>query len=149
MKSDFVQLTFALVVLLVGAAAEELLPAVSGVGFPVLLAALPFAARRSVPLMLVLAVLFGAMEDALAALPFATSIGYFVLVAFLARGLSSAASTAALAYPAYQLWLWLWVPGLGGSVFVRTALAFPMGALTVFAADFAIARMERGFAIDE
>ena len=54
MKSDIVQLVFALLVLAFGGALEELLPHFVGVGFPILLMSALFVAprRRAIPAIL-------------------------------------------------------------------------------------------------
>ena len=69
MKNDLVQFAAFLLVLIVGAAAEDLLPHFLGVGFPLLLAALLVLAPRLKPMNLIaFAIAAGAMEDALAVL---------------------------------------------------------------------------------
>ena len=82
MKTEVVQFVFAALVLVFGGAAEELLPKVLGVGFPVLLSAtLLVSARASAPAALLFALAAGALEDALCGLPAATGIGFFTLAA--------------------------------------------------------------------
>ena len=150
MKSDVVQLAFVLIVLSVGAGAEELLPKFLGVGFPVLLTAAQYAAtRRTAVLALLFAGTAGAVEDALSSLPFAMSASYFVGVAALARWSRLPRAAMALTYPLYQFWLWLWVPDLCGSVFIRMLAAVPAGLVTAVAGVALLAWGERGAAIDE
>lgn len=149
MRNDFLSLLFAVVVLCIGAGAEEMLPKLLGVGVPALLAsALVMSARRPVEAVL-FAIAAGAMEDALSSLPPMTSASFFLMAAGLVRrsGLSRAA--AILAYPAYQVWLAAWTGGLGGSVFGRALVALPLGAATVFAAEWLILLAERRAAIGE
>ena len=86
MKSNVVQLVLALMALVLGGAAEELLPKVAGIGFPVLLAAaLFFAVRRGTAEAVVFALAAGALEDALSALPPGTSPVFFLAAIALAR----------------------------------------------------------------
>ena len=46
MKSDIVQIVLALLVLVIGGSAEDILPKIAGVGFPVLMSATVFIASR-------------------------------------------------------------------------------------------------------
>ena len=140
---------YAALVLVFGGAAEELLPKVLGVGFPVLLAAALFlSARRSLPSALLFAVAAGALEDALCGLPAVTSIGFFTLAALACRLPWTSWTGAALAFPLYQAWLWLWLPALNGSIFNRLLLAFPFGAVTAVATGFVLVWLERKAVID-
>ena len=149
MRNSFLQLVFGALVLMLGSAAEELLPKVLGVGFPVLLVAVQFCAvRRSLPVALIFAVAAGAAEDALSSLPAMTSVSYFAGTALLMRWADLPRVATLLTYPAYQLWLRLWVPGLGGGVFNRTLAALPAGVVTAFAVVWALAAAERKGAID-
>ena len=87
MKTDFIKLVLALIVLVIGGAAEEILPKVAGVGWPVLMASsLFFAMRRGVPEMVMFAIAAGAFEDALCSLPAATSSSFFLAAAALIKG---------------------------------------------------------------
>ena len=150
MKSDVVQLVLALLALVTGAALEELLPKALGVGFPLLLAAAVYAgARRRAAFALAFAAAAGAAEDALSALPLATSVSFFPLAAVAAMRLGRAVPVALVAYPCYQLWLWVWLADLNGSVFLRVLASVPVMALTAWAAFAALARAERGAAADD
>lgn len=149
MKNEIVHFAFAAIVLIFGGAAEEILPKVLGVGFPVLLsAALVMAARRSAFEALLFTVAAGALEDALSGLPAATSIGFFMLVALAGRIPWVALPGMILAFPLYQLWLWLWMPALNGSIFNRLLLAFPFGGVTVLATAAVMIWLERKAVLD-
>lgn len=148
--NSVLQFCFSLAVLVLGAAAEELVPKVLGVGFPVLLTAVPFmAVRGSGPSALAFAVIAGAMEDALAALPPMTSSSYFLAVALLARYLGSTRVLLAFAYPVYQVWLAVWFADIGGGVFGRVLLACPVGWVAAFAVTAALFLFHRKAAVDE
>ena len=138
-------------VLVFGGAAEELLPRFLGVGFPVLLAASQwFAVRRCgaiQPLLFALAA--GAMEDALSSLPAMTGSGFFVLWAAAVRWVRLPRGAMLLAYPIFQVWLYLWVAGLQGGIFNRLLLALPLGLATEFAAGAALVWVAGKAAIDE
>ena len=91
MISRAVQFVLAVLVLVSGAAFEEMLPRAFGVGVPVLLAAvLSLSARQVGPFALAFAVVAGAVEDALSALPPMTSVSYFLAAALLLRRFGSA-----------------------------------------------------------
>ena len=67
MRNSLLQLVFGLLLLVLGAGAEDLLPRVFGVGFPVLLVLAQLVARRGAPVAFsVFAMAAGAMADALA-----------------------------------------------------------------------------------
>lgn len=133
MKSDFVLMALGFFTLAIGGAAEEMLPKILGVGFPVLLtAALFHAPRRSVAAMAFFVVAAGAVEDAISGLPLFTSIAFFALAASAVRWLGQAPATAALAFPVYQIWLWMWCSKLEGGLFTRLLVALPVGAFAQF-----------------
>ena len=145
-----VQFVLYVLVLVSGAAFEEVLPRVFGVGVPVLLmSALFFSARRSGPSALAFAVVAGAVEDALSALPPMTSVSYFLAAALLLRRLGSAWFVSAAAYAGYQVWLSVWVISIGGDVFKRVLLACPVGLVTAFVVGIALAFLCRKAAADE
>ena len=78
MGNSLLQFVFALGVLCLGGAAEDMLPKVAGVGFPVLLSAvLVMATRRPIVPAVLFAVAAGACEDALSSLPLMTSPSTF------------------------------------------------------------------------
>ena len=149
MRNDFLSLLFAVVVLFVGAGAEEMLPKFLGVGVPALLAAsLVMSVRRPVEAVL-FAIAAGAVEDALSSLPAMTSVSFFLSAVGLVRRAPLPKVAAILVYPAYQVWLAAWTGGVGGSVFGRALVALPLGAATVFAAEWLILLAERRAAIGE
>ena len=150
MKTEIVQIVSAALVLVFGGAAEELLPKVLGVGFPVLLSsALLVSIRRPALPALVFAVAAGALEDALCGLPAATGVGFFTLAAVACRVPILQLRALGLGYPLFQAWLWLWLPALNGSVFTRLLLSLPIGALTAGATGLALAWLERKAVLDE
>ena len=145
-----VQFVLYALVLVSGAAFEELLPRVFGVGVPVLLmSALVLSVRRTGPSAFAFAVVAGAVEDILSALPPMTSVSYFLAVALLLRRLGSAWFVPAAAYAGYQVWLSIWVTSIGGDVFKRVLLACPVGLVTAFAVGVALAWLYRKAAADE
>ena len=133
-----VQFVLSVLVLVSGAALEEMLPRVFGVGVPVLLATVLFLSVRPVgSSALAVAVVAGAMEDALSALPPMTSVSYFLAAALLLRRFGSAWFVPAVAYAGYQVWLSVWVSSIGGDVFKRVLLACPVALVTAFVVDAA------------
>lgn len=145
-----VQFVLCALVLVSGAALEEVLPRVFGVGVPVLLmSALFFSVRQPGPSMLAVAVVAGAVEDVLSSLPPMTSVSYFLAVALLLRRLGSAWFVPAAVYAGYQVWLSVWVISIGGDVFKRVLLACPVGLATAFAVEAVLAWLCRKAAADE
>ena len=145
-----VQFALYALVLVSGAAFEEMIPRVFGVGVPVLLmSALFFSVGRTGSSALAFAVVAGAVEDALSALPPMTSVSYFLAAALLLRRLGSAWFVPAAAYAAYQVWLSVWVVSIGGDVFKRVLLACPVGLATAFAVEVTLAWLCRKAAADE
>ena len=150
MIGNVVQFVLAVLVLVSGAALEEMLPRVFGTGVPVLLAAVLFlSARQAGPSALAFAVVAGAVEDALSALPPMTSVSYFLAAALLLRRFGSAWFVPAVAYAGYQVWLSVWVVRIGGDIFNRVLLACPVGLVTAFAVHVALAWLYRKAAADE
>lgn len=150
MKSEIVQLAIALLVLVFGGAAEELLPKFPGVGFPLLLMASIFmATRRGIWQMFMFAAAAGAVEDSLSSLPWATSISFFCMAAAFARSTESEWSAYAFAYPLYQFWVRMWSANLAGGVFSRFLLAIPVGLATAFCVRCALRWLDRKGAVDE
>lgn len=145
-----VQFVLAVLVLVSGAALEEMLPRVFGVGVPVLLMAVLFlSVRQAGPSALAFAVVAGAVEDALSSLPPMTSVSWFVAAALLLRRFGSAWFVPALTYAGYQVWLSIWVASIGGDVFKRVLLACPVGLMTAFVFDAVLAWVFRKAAADE
>ena len=150
MIGSVVQIVLFVLVLVSGAALEEILPRVFGVGVPVLLMSVAFlSVRWAGPSALAFAVVAGAVEDVLSALPPMTSVSYFLAVALLLRRLGSAWFVPAVAYAGYQVWLSVWVVSIGGDVFKRVLLACPVGLVTAFAVEVALAWLCRKAAADE
>ena len=145
-----VQFVLCALVLVSGAALEEVLPRVFGVGVPVLLMSVAFlSVRRAGPSALAFAVVAGAVEDTLSSLPPMTSVSYFLAVALLLRRLGSAWFVPAIVYAGYQIWLSVWVIHIGGDVFKRVLLACPVGLVTAFAVGVALAWLCGKAAADE
>ena len=139
MIGSVVQIVLCVLVLVSGAALEELLPRVFGVGVPVLLMSVAFlSVRRAGPSALAFAVVAGAVEDALSALPPMTGVSYFLAVALLLSRLGSAWFVPAGAHAGYQVWLSVWVVRIGGDVFGRVLLAGPIGLVTAYVVDRAL-----------
>lgn len=150
MPSDVFQLIVAVLALVAGAASEELLPKLAGVGFPVLLTSVQFfAVRATLPLAVLFALAAGAAEDALSGLPPMTSASYFLVVAALVRWSETPRMATAVTYPCYQVWLSVWMAGLGGGVFMRILAAVPLGLATAVAVSLAMAWTWRKAAVDE
>lgn len=150
MKNNAVRLVFVVVTLILGAAAEELLPKLLDVGFPVLLAAAVFfAPRRSVAIPVLFALAAGGAEDALSSLPYFTSATYFLLAAAVIHLTGLPYVIAPFVYPVYQLWLCLWATDLSGSVFTRFLVAFPVGVVTIAAVAGLLGQAGRKAAFDE
>ena len=145
-----VQFVLCALVLVSGAALEEVLPRVFGVGVPVLLMSVTFlSVCRIGPSALAFAVVAGAVEDVLSALPPMTSVSYFLAMALFLRRLGSAWFVPAVVYAGYQIWLSVWVISIGSDVFKRVLLACPVGLVTAFAVEVALAWLCRKAAADE
>jgi len=141
---------FAIMVLVIGAGAEELLPKFAGVGFPVLFAAVPFLAMRySTVAVLGFAVAAGAMEESISSLPPMAGVVYFVAVALLSQWSRLSWVAAAFAYPCYQLWLAIWVSDLGSGIFTRFIASVPIGVMTAMIVAVVLGFVERKAAMDE
>ena len=145
-----VQFVLCALVLVSGAALEEVLPRVFGVGVPVLLMSVAFLSVRGTgSSALAFAVVAGAVEDTLSSLPPMTGVSYFLAVALLLRRLGSAWFVPAVVYAGYQIWLSVWVIHIGGDVFKRVLLACPVGLVTAFAVEVALAWLCGKAAADE
>ena len=151
MKKELASLAIAFFALAFCGAAEELCPKAFGVGAPALLAAAAYMSLRRPPVEgLLFAAAAGFAEDALSSLPFAMSACFFVAVAAVLRGFKLPLAFAAPAYPAYQIWLWMWFGSeLNGSVFMRMAMSVPAGAATLFAVAWALLYVDGKAAMDE
>lgn len=150
MISETVQIVLATLVLVLGASAEELLPKFCGVGFPVLLMAVPFmAVRRTRLWALAFAAAAGAMEEALSALPPISGVSFFLVVAILSWHFGFSRALQSLVYPLYQIWLSVWLVGIGQGVFIRLLLSVPIGLLTMAVVGLVVNWLCRKAAIDE
>ena len=150
MRNSLLQLVFCLVLLVAGAAAESSLPRVLGVGWPVLLVFAQLVASRATGLVFTLfAVAAGAFEDALGGLPPAASASYFLAVAWAVARVGLPRAGAALTYPGYLLWLWVWTGASGGGIFGRLLASVPIGFVTACVAGLVFTWAERGAALDE
>lgn len=150
MVRDLVQIALSALVLVLGASAEDLLPKVCGVGFPVLLASVPVMAVRCTRMEgLAFAALAGAMDEALSLLPPMSGVSFFLAVAVAARSFGPFGLLALLAYPVCQVWLSVWFVSIGAGIFARLLLAFPIGLLTAFAVGTAVDWLCRKAAVGE
>lgn len=149
MKNELIQLGMAFVALFLGAGLEEMSPKFFGVGFPILLSILQYMAyHRDSHVVVVFALAAGAVEDAISGLPPFASIGFFLMLAMVIRRIQIPMIWL-LAYPAYQLWLLVWMIGIGGSIFNRVLVSIPLGALSVLFITLIFGWLDRRSAIDE
>lgn len=131
MKNSTVRFVLALLTLVIGGAAEDMLPKALGVGFPFLLMAVTVVATRTpVALPVLFALAAGAMEDGLSSLPFMTSMSFFLFVAAFVRWTHLSLVAATFVYPVYQVWLSVWTAGMQGAVFSRVLVSIPFGLVT-------------------
>lgn len=119
MKSDFTVFFFSFFILAAAAAIEDVLPHFCGVALPLLMASsMVFSSRKfsSWSTTLLFAGAAGAIEDSLCAFPPATSASFFVLASFVVRRFHLSLPLAAVSFPLYIIWLWMWalVPGSVG-----------------------------------
>ncbi len=151
MKNDIAKFAIAFFALSCGMALEELLPKLSGAGFPFLLSfAIVFASRRKPLEGVLFAAAAGAAEDAASALPFAVSISFFVAAASIVRAFKIPVWYALPAHALHQIWIWVWLGArLEGSIFNRILAAVPLGAAALWAVTAVVARTDRRAAIDE
>ena len=150
MINSIVQIVFAVMALVLGAAFEELLPKFFGVGVPILLTVVLFiSVRRTGSFALVFAVAAGVLEDSLSLLPPMTSVSAFLTAAILVRRLGWSWPFLALMYPCYQVWLSVWVVGIGGEIFERVLFSCPIGLTTAFVVEMALDWLCRKAAVDE
>lgn len=150
MKDDFVQFVFAVIAIVVSAAAEELLPSFFGMGLPLLLAlVMVMASRMNVLPSVMAAVGAGAFEDALSALPPMTSVCFFVIAALLAHRKDVPRPFLIALFPAFELWTGVLFLGQIGEAFVRALAAFPLGVVALAFQFLAVDRLGRKAGIDE
>lgn len=149
-KNNVPDLVFAVLVLVLCACAEELLPKFLSVGFPVLFAASHhFAARRPALFTVLFAIAAGAMEDAISSLPAMTSVSSFLLTALFVRWVGFSRVTTALTFACYQVWLSVWQSALGGGVFTRLLVSVPIGLMTALSVEWVLTSLERKAAVNE
>ena len=149
-RNNIAQMLMALVALILCGAAEDLLPKICGVGFPCLLTAAIWGAANRKPLAAaIFALAAGSMEDALSALPFVSSAGFFILAAMVTRLLKLRVVFTVLFYAVYQLWLWLWIGALAGGIFMRLCLAIPIALATVLVEEALLNHLARKAALNE
>ena len=149
MKNDLVRVVLAFAALFVGAALEDLLPVVAGVGVPVLLGVVIFAAMEwPTAVWIPVALAGGALEEALSGLPVGTGTAFFMALGTLVGWTRAPYACMLLAFPVYELWLGIWMADLNGSVFVRMLLAFPVGAATCLLAAATLSWMQRKAGVD-
>jgi hypothetical protein len=129
-KSSVVQFAFIVLSLAVGAAVEDMLPPVFGLGIPVLLGvAVFFAVETRAPVWLFAAVAAGALEESVAVLPPATAIVFFVALATAVRFFREPLAWILASYPAYQVWIGLVADGSGAVS--RIVFSLPVGAFAL------------------
>lgn len=132
MKAELVRFLFPFSVLLLCGAGEQALPCVWSVGFPLLMtAALALGSVRAGSEAVLLAVLAGTLEDALSALPLATTASFLILVTLCARVVPAVRLLTALAYPIYQFWLVVWTTLPAGALWGRLLVSVPLAVATV------------------
>jgi len=144
------RIVLSVLVLVFGAAFEDLLPRFCGVGFPVLLTVVQFVApRRSLRAVVLMALAAGAAEESLSSLEPMTCVSYFLAAALVSRHFGFPLLMAILTYPCLQVWLAVWTPGMGGGVFNRIVLSVPVGMVTAFVTGAVVDWLGRKAAIDE
>ncbi len=151
MNDNLRQFVFGFVLLVFCAGLEELLPKFLGVGFPVLLSSVHALSvgGASLPIIIILAVVAGALEEAISTLPFLAAVSYFIFTALSARALGLPRLSAVLIYPCYQLWVSLWMNGSDAGIFSRLILSLPIGCLTAFCVGTCVSSLSRKGAIYE
>ncbi len=150
MRNSLLQFVFGLLLLVIGASAEELLPRFLGVGFPILLvAAQSVALRGSGVCLSVFALAAGAMADAIGSLPPMASASFFLADAWLVSRVGFPRVVAALAYPCYLVWLAVWTGACDGGIFGRLLVSVPIGFVTACLVGGVIAWAERRAALNE
>lgn len=147
-RNSFHIFAFSVLALVFGGVTEELSPRFFGIGFPVLLSlAETTARRRSLFAAIAFAAAAGAFEDAISGLPVLTSVTVYISAVLFVRWSCCGRYVTAVTFPLCQAWMWLWLPDLSGSVFVRLLVAVPLGAVTSLAVDLVVRHVERRFAL--
>ena len=135
--------------LIAGAAAEEMLPNWCGTGFPVLLALTVLnAMRTSLPVAVIYAAAAAGFEDSLSALPFLTSVFFFLGATATARWTRLGWLTMLVVYPAYQIWLAAWIPAPAGETIIRFFVSIPWGMVTALLTGAVFLGLERKAAVE-
>ena len=133
MKNKISRFVLSALVLVLGAALEDMLPHFLSVGFPILMTAVVILSlRASFPAVVLFALCAAAFEDSLSMLPILTSAGFFLGMAALARFTRLGVAVLLVSCPIYQLWLTFWVPSIDVPVILRMFAALPMGIVTAF-----------------
>ncbi len=149
-KDSIARFALSVVVLVAGAAIEELLPKWSGAGFPVLLPLCIFASvRATLPAAIMFAAAAAGLEDSLAGLEPLTSVPFFLAAAAMARWSRLGWATALAVYPFYRVWLAILSPGIDPAVFAQFFIAIPVGVVSAFASGLAFVTLERRAAFKE
>lgn len=148
-KNSIAKFALAAIAIITASVLEEMMPKIFGVGAPFLLMAALYAAERGRAVdSLLFAIACGAAEDAISNLPVMTSVSYFAFAVILARRAKMPLMVAALAFPAYQIWLWMWLTGLGNTIFNRVLIAIPAGIATGVVTVLAGVWLERKAALE-
>ncbi len=128
------------------------MPKFFGVGLPILMAATMAIVRlmgRHRFYIYLFALLAGSMEDALCGLPFAMSTSYFILVAVALATITPPFVCDLFFFIGYQVWLWIWLPELQGSIGVRLGLSFVIALVVVPLVHLATLGLVRKAVVDE
>lgn len=107
------------------------------------------AVHRPISVAWAFAAVAGAVEDSLSSLSPMTSASFFLLAVSVVRQVRHPWLLVALVYPVYQIWLAMWLPGIGGGVFARLLLSCPIGFMASVAVDAAMSFVWRKAAVDE
>lgn len=125
-----------------------MLPNWCGVGFPVLLALTVLNALScTLPVTVIYAAAAAGFEDSLSALPFLTSVFFFLGAAATARWTRLGWLTMLVAYPAYQIWLSVWMPAPAGETILKFFVSVPWGVATALVTGAVFLALERKAAV--
>lgn len=149
-KNSIAKFALAAIAIIGASVLEEIMPKIFGVGAPFLLMAALYASERGRAVdSLLFAIACGAAEDAICNLPAMTSVSYFVFAVIFARRMKMPFMVAALVFPVYQIWLWIWLTGLGNTIFNRVLFAVPVGVVTAVVTVLAGEWLERKAALEK
>jgi hypothetical protein len=146
MKNDFSMIVFALLQLVFASAVECLFPKILSTGLPALLSvAIVFSERGFTTWTetIFIAIIAGAMEDALSGFPPGTSISFFALAVFAIRKLHLPIFYSQIVFPLYFSWMWIWGIVSGCENFLRMVFILPVGFLTTLAFSHIIGYLSR------